>query len=153
MEIATTFFKDVDKMSSRKRPKDVFQETSSKRLPGDVLKTFSRRRPEDLFQETSLRRLRLHQDFSSKIKRSPGDYLWIFNLHTFGTTPADTKTSQGRHKNVLFVVSKTSWISLKWKLRGPFFKTSSRRLPGAVLKTSCRKRPKNILQKTSSRPP
>ena len=31
-------FKDVVKTSSRKRPQDVFQETSSRPLPGDVLK-------------------------------------------------------------------------------------------------------------------
>ena len=39
MEVATTFFKDVVKTSSRKHPKGVFQQTSSRPLPGDVLKT------------------------------------------------------------------------------------------------------------------
>ena len=63
IEVATTFFEDVVKMFSKKRPKDAFQETSLRPLLGDVLKTFSRRRPQHLLQETSLRRLRLHQDF------------------------------------------------------------------------------------------
>ena len=44
-------------------------------------------------------------------------------------------------------------VWMKWKSRRPFFKTSSRRLPGDILKTSCKKRPKGVLQKTSSRPP
>ena len=44
-------------MSSRRRPQDIFRETSSRRLPGDAPKTSSRRRPQDIFKETSSRRL------------------------------------------------------------------------------------------------
>ena len=40
-----------------KHRQDVFQETSLRRLPEDVLKTSSRRRPKDVFQETSTRPL------------------------------------------------------------------------------------------------
>ena len=50
MEVATTFFKDVVRTSSRKRPQDILQETSSRRLPGDVLKMSSTRRPQDLLK-------------------------------------------------------------------------------------------------------
>ena len=64
--------------------------------------------------------------------------------------PADTKTSQRRRKNVLILVSRTSYIGLKWKSRRPFFKTSSRRLPGDVLKKSSRRR-QDVFQKMSSR--
>ena len=71
MEVATTFFKDVVKTSSRKRPKDVFQETFSRRLPGDVLKTSSRRHPQDLFQKTSTRRLPGDVLKTSKTSRLP----------------------------------------------------------------------------------
>ena len=49
-----------------RRREDVFQETSSSPLPGDVLK-----------------RLRLHQDFSGKSKGPSRDNLWTFYLHTF----------------------------------------------------------------------
>ena len=58
MEVATTFFKDVVRTSSRKRPQEVFQDTSLRRLPGnvlkissgDVFKMSSTRRPEDLLK-------------------------------------------------------------------------------------------------------
>ena len=43
MEVATTFSQDV------------FQETSSRRLLGEVLKTSSTRHPQEVFQETSSR--------------------------------------------------------------------------------------------------
>ena len=66
--------------------------------------------------------------------------------------PAVTKTSQRRHKNVLFLVSKTSYIGLKWKSRQLFFKTSSRLLLGDVLKTYSRRRPRVLFQETSPRP-
>ena len=42
MEVTMTFF--------LRRRQDVFQETSSWRLPEDVLKTSSRRRPQDLLK-------------------------------------------------------------------------------------------------------
>ena len=49
-------------MCSRRRPQDIFQETSPRRLPGDVLKTSSRRRPQQPLPgdvlKTSLRRLK-----------------------------------------------------------------------------------------------
>ena len=61
------------------------------------------------------------------------------------------QTSQRRRKNVLILVSKTSQISLKWKSRRPFFKTSSRHLPGDVLKTSSRGHSQDVFQETSSR--
>ena len=73
--------------------------------------------------------------------------------------PADTKVSQSRRKNVLFLVSQTSQIGLKWKSRRSFFKTSSRRrpetssrpFPGDVLKTFSKRRPKDLFQETSLR--
>ena len=66
--------------------------------------------------------------------------------HSF--IPANTKMSQRRRKNVLILVSKTSLIGLKWKSRWPFFKTSSKHLPGDVLKMSSRTRPQDILGET-----
>ena len=60
--------------------------------------------------------------------------------------PVDTKTSQKRRKNVLFLVSKAPQIGLKWKSRQPFSKTSSRRLQGDVLKTSPKNRPQDLLK-------
>ena len=74
--------------------------------------------------------------------------LGVANNHI---NPADTKTSQRRCKNVLILVSKTSYIGLKWKSRRPFFKTSSRRLLGDVIKTSSRRRHQDVFQKMSSR--
>ena len=70
----------------------------------------------------------------------------------FKLFPVDTKTSQRSRKNILILVSGTSYIGLKWKLRRHFFKTSSRRLPGDVLKTSSGRRPQDVFQETSSRP-
>ena len=63
--------------------------------------------------------------------------------------PPDTKRLPKRRKNILFLVSKTSQIGLKWKSRRPFFITSSRRLPVNVLKTSFRRRPQDVYQDTS----
>ena len=68
----------------------------------------------------------------------------MFTMFLRRSSPADTRTSQRRRKNVLFLVSKTCQIGLKWKSRRPFFKTSSRRLPGNVLKTSSRRRPQDV---------
>ena len=65
--------------------------------------------------------------------------------------PTGTKTLRRRRKNVLILVSKTSYIGLKWKLCQLFFKTSLRRLLGDVLKTSSRRRPQDVFQKMSSR--
>ena len=39
MEVATTFFNDAVKTSSSRRAQDLFYETSSRPLPGDILKT------------------------------------------------------------------------------------------------------------------
>ena len=61
---------------------------------------------------------------------------------------ADTKMSQRRRKNVLILVSKTSLIGLKWKSRWPFFKASSKHLPGDVLKMSSRTHPQDIFRET-----
>ena len=58
MEVATTFFSDnVVNTSSTRRPQDVFQKTSSRPLPGDLLKTSSRRPPQYIFQKISSRPL------------------------------------------------------------------------------------------------
>ena len=67
--------------------------------------------------------------------------------------PADTETSQRRRKSVLILVLKTPQICLKWKSWRPFFKTSSRHLPGDALKMSSRRRPQDIFRETSSKPP
>ena len=64
----------IFKTPSRRRPKNIFLETSSRLVPGHVLKTFFRRCPQGLFQETSLRR---------KSKGPHGDYLWVFHLCMF----------------------------------------------------------------------
>ena len=50
-----------------------------------------------------------------------------------------TQAMQRRRKNVLFLVSKASQISLKWKSRRPFFKTLPGCHPGDVLKTSLKR--------------
>ena len=66
--------------------------------------------------------------------------------------PANTKTSQRRRKSILFLVSKTSQIGLKWESQRPFIKTSSRRRLTDVLKTSSNRSPEDVFQETSSRP-
>ena len=62
-----------------------------------------------------------------------------------------TKNSQRRRKNVLILVSKTSYIGLKWKSRRSFLKTLSGCLPRDVLDTSSRRRPQDVFQNASSR--
>ena len=77
------------------------------------------------------------------------------------TTPADTKTSQRRRKNVLILVSKTSSgrlpedvlkMSSKRRPQDVFQETSLRHLPGDVLKTLTRRR-QDVFHETPSRPP
>ena len=62
-----------------------------------------------------------------------------------------TQPTQRRCKGVLILVSKTSYIGLKWKSLRPFFKTSSKRHLGDALKTSSRRHPQDVFQETSSR--
>ena len=64
--------------------------------------------------------------------------------------PADTKTSQRRRKKVLILVSNTSQISLKWKPRRHFFKTSTRRPPEDVLKISLKTSSRLFLPKAKA---
>ena len=62
-----------DDLFSRRR-QDVFQETSARRFPGNVLKTSFRKCPQDVFQETPSRRLPGHVLKMSSTRR-PKDLL------------------------------------------------------------------------------
>ena len=61
---------------SLRRPQDVFQKTSERRLPGNELKTSSRRCPQDLLKG-------VFKTFSGNSKRPLGDRIRTFYLRKF----------------------------------------------------------------------
>ena len=69
-----------------------------------------------------------------------------FRFHVFFHFNArkHTQPTQRRRKGVLILVSKTSYIGLKWKSLRPFFKTFSKRHLGDAFKTSSRRRPQDV---------